>query len=173
MRSQLTYEEFFRLAEYLKANKERIQQERPSYRAVARQATSELGREYSERNVQTAARICDMAWTPCRNGKLHASPRDVSRVLARSILMIADALDIEIEEKVRRIASGRRLDEEVVHERHSHLPCRIESRTCRVGSLSLDSKRMAGQNRMRIMVLDEESADPHGGKNASRGGLCV
>ena len=114
MRSQMTHKQLLSLAKYLETHKDRIHAERPSYAAVARQASAELGFDCSDNNVRAAAEACEMVWTARRtmgNGS-RASRKHVSRVLARAVLEIADALDIKVDQNVHRIALGRRLEDE-------------------------------------------------------------
>jgi len=111
MRNQMTHRQLFALADYIKAHSEQIRAERPSYAAVARQAGGELGFACSENNIRTVADACEMTWTPRRVcGGSRASRRHVSRILARAVLEIADALDIKLDQDVRRIAHGRRIE---------------------------------------------------------------
>ena len=110
MRNQMTHKQLLSLARYLEANKDRIHSERPGYAAVARQASTELGFECSENNARTAAEACELAWAPRRAG--NGSRNHVSRILARALLEIADALDIKVDQDVHRIAMGRRVGDE-------------------------------------------------------------
>ncbi|GEM_PF-4331776 len=68
----------------------------------------------SEDELKANAEACEMVWTARRtmgNGS-RASRKHVSRVLARAVLEIADALDIKVDQDVHRIALGRRLEDE-------------------------------------------------------------
>lgn len=105
MRNQLSYKQILALAKYLETNHDRIRAERPSHVAVARQASAELGFECSEHNVRAAAEAGALAWTPRRTG--NGARNHASRILARSVLEIADALDIKVDQDVHRIAMGR------------------------------------------------------------------
>ena len=110
MRNQMTHKQLLFLAKYLETHKDRIHAERPSYVSVARQASVELGFDCSENNVRATAEACEMGWTARRmmNNGCRASRKHVSRVLARAVLEIADALDIKVDQNVHRIALGRR-----------------------------------------------------------------
>ena len=111
MRNQMTHRQLIALAKYLDAHSEQIRAERPSYEAVARQAGGELGFTCSENNIRAVAEACEMTWTPRRDPEgSRASRRHVSRMLARAVLEIADALDIKLDQDVRRIAHGRRVE---------------------------------------------------------------
>ena len=114
MRKQMTHKEFITLVRFLEANKQRLQEECPSYVVVAQQASAELGFACTENNVRAAADACDLAWTarrkPCCG---RASQRHVSRILARGLLEIAAALDIKLDQDVHRLAHGRRLPESI------------------------------------------------------------
>jgi len=112
MRKQMTHKEFITLVRFLEAHKQRLQEERPPYAAVAQQASTELGFDCTENNVRAAADACDLAWTARRkSGCARASQKHVSRILARGLLEIAAAFDIKLDQDVHRIANGRRLSE--------------------------------------------------------------
>jgi len=111
MRNQMTHRQLIALAKYLDAHSEQIRAERPSYAAVARQAGEELGFACSDNNVRAVADACEITWTPRRVcGGSRSSRKHVSRILARGILEIADALDIKLDQDVHRIAQGRRVE---------------------------------------------------------------
>lgn len=112
MRKQMTHKEFIALVRFLEANKQRLQEERPSYLAVAQQASAELGFVCTVNNVRAAADASDLSWTARRSplgGR--ASRKHVTRILARAVMEIADALDIRVDQDICRIARGRRLSD--------------------------------------------------------------
>ena len=114
MRKQMTHKEFITLVRFLEAHKQRLQEERPPYAAVAQQASAELGFDCTENNVRAAVDACDLAWTARRKaGCARASQKHVSRILARGLLEIAAAFDIKLDQDVHRIANGRRLSDPV------------------------------------------------------------
>ena len=110
MRNQMTHRQLIALAKYLDAHSEQIRAERPSYVAVARQAGEELGFACSQNDIRAVADACEITWSPRHaSGGTRASRKHVSRILARAVLEIADALDIKLDQDVRRIAHGRRV----------------------------------------------------------------
>lgn len=110
MKNQMNRKQFLRLARYVEAHGEQLHAERPSYAEVARRASSELGFACTESNIRAAADACDLTWTARRTAGPRASSKYVNRILARGIVEIADALDIKVDQDLRRIACGRRVE---------------------------------------------------------------
>jgi len=60
--NQLSFDELLKVMAYLKARKEQLHTDRPSYRRVADDATSALGFRVTRYNLRTAAKRAQMAW---------------------------------------------------------------------------------------------------------------
>ena len=114
MRNQMNHKEFLALAKYLEAHAEQLRAERPGYAVVAARATEELGFTCTECNMRAAAEACEIAWPVRQTSSGRATHQHVTRILARAILEIADALDIKIDRDVARIANGRRIGDDQV-----------------------------------------------------------
>jgi len=112
VRKQMSHKELIALARWLEAHRDQIHRERPSYGVVARQASAELGFACTENNVRAAAEACEMVWSVRRTGGApRASGKHVSRILARAVVEIADAVGVKVGQDVHRIARGRRVTE--------------------------------------------------------------
>jgi len=113
MSTQMSHKELVALARYLEAHREQLHRERPPYAAVARQASADLGFACTEHNVRAAAEACEMAWPARRSGGgPRASAKHVTRVLARAVVEIGDAVGVKVDRDILRIARGRRVTEE-------------------------------------------------------------
>lgn len=110
MKNQINRKQFLHLARYVEAHGEQLHAERPSYAEVARRASSELGFACTESNIRAAADACDLTWTARRSAGPRVSSKYVNRILARGILEIADALDVNVDRNLRRIAAGKRVE---------------------------------------------------------------
>lgn len=110
MNNLMSHKQFLSLAKYLEAHVERLHRDRPSYREVAERAAQELGFDCTENNVRAAAKACDLVWTARRSTGRKASAKYVNRLLARGIVKIAEALDIEVDPDLHNVARGRRVE---------------------------------------------------------------
>lgn len=107
MATILSLRQNLELAEYLKAQNEELKG--LNYSQISTKATTDLGFAISKNNLRHVAKEMGISLS-CQSRKLKATPGSVNKLLAKSIVKIAAELGIEIDENVKRLANGVRME---------------------------------------------------------------
>lgn len=80
-RTNLNFQQLYRLATWISTNAERLHKEQPGRREAARQAEAELGFRVTEHNVKAAQEATGIRWNPAREpGDASAAAKTLAAV---------------------------------------------------------------------------------------------
>lgn len=107
MPSILSLRQSIQLADYLKSQNGELKGLNASQ--IATKSSTDLGFVVSKANLRHVSKEIGIL-LPKQRRQLKATPGNVNKLLAKAILKIADELGIAIDENVKRLANGIRLD---------------------------------------------------------------